>query len=107
MNMPTSMEELNALTTANVGYEGFGPKTTLVMPCPFCAAPGSLRSRVLHAEEDMGKGGDCQTCGRSWRAEFTRQAGGTAFEIVQTGGDDPPDWFQPKMRRVDRPPDPG
>ena len=34
------------------------------------------------------------------RAIFKDDYGGVSFEVVQTGGDDPPDYFVPKMRRI-------
>jgi hypothetical protein len=33
-------------------------------------------------------------------AIFKDDYGGVSFEVVQTGGDDPPDYLVPKMRRI-------
>jgi hypothetical protein len=75
---------------------GFG--TSVSLPCPFCAAPDNLKYRVIDSEAAMTRGAS-QECGRSWKAIFTAIDGGKQFEIVQTAGDDPPD-FLPAMRRA-------
>ena len=99
---PNNMEELAALTTANTQYVGFGLDTAVVFPCAFCAAPGVIKAKVIEIERAMERGASCSACGRSWRAVFTLPGLGVKqFEIVQTGGDDPPDWFLPKMRRAE------
>jgi hypothetical protein len=84
-----------ALTT------GFGAATTMNLPCPFCAAPGFAAYKVLQVKEEMAKEHVCTECGRGAKAIFTPQNdGGLHFEIVQTRGDDPPDWMASKPRRV-------
>jgi hypothetical protein len=80
------------------GY-GFG-NVYMTSPCPFCAAPGWLKWEMLDVRPAMEKGATCSECGRSARAIFKDDHGRAAFEIVQTGGDDPPEYLVPKMRRV-------
>lgn len=48
----------------------------------------------------MQKPGTCQECGRTAKAVIKHDASGIAFEFVQTGGPDAPEWLKPKMRRV-------
>lgn len=70
-------------------------------PCPFCAAPEWLVFEVLAVREAMSVGAKCKECGRSAKAIFLDgKDGGVAFEIVQMGGIDPPEYLVPKMRRV-------
>lgn len=100
MSEAKDINDLNVKTMLNVRYEGLDLDTAVVTPCPFCGEPGWMRARVLEIEAKMREGATCRSCGRGARAEFTKAAGATSFEIVQTGGPAPPAWF-PKMRRVD------
>lgn len=99
MSQPTNADEFNARYNRNLHYENTGLQTTTHIPCPFCAAPDFMVFRVLRTTEAMELGGTCRECGRSSRSEVTRKPGEVSFEIVQTGGADPPD-YMPKMRRV-------
>jgi len=78
---------------------GAGFETTMHVPCPFCAAPDNITYKVLEVAAALSDGATCEECGRSWRAIATLQGGNVRFEVVQTGGDDGPD-FLPRMRRV-------
>jgi hypothetical protein len=75
------------------------------VPCPFCAAPEFVVCAIVGgAERAFEKGATCRECGRGCRAIFQRSPGSLGFEFVQTGGDEPPDWLTPQMRRVDQAP---
>lgn len=71
----------------------------VTVPCPFCAAPGWLRFEVLETEQAMQRDIKCKECGRSAKSIVDRRPEGVSFEVVQTGGDDPPSYLPP-MRRV-------
>lgn len=101
---PTSAAEYLARTHANSKIAGLGLATTMHVPCPFCAAPDFFVCFVVSMEKHTEQGATCKECGRGCRAIYTRGPGSVQFEFVQTGGDDPPDWLTPKMRRVDRDP---
>lgn len=99
--MPTNMEEHIALSRANTHIEGFGPDVRTYVPCPFCCAKDWMCLPVLTTKEAMKAGATCSSCGRSAKAVFINdEPGHQVFEMVQTGGDDPPDWMEPKIRRV-------
>ena len=100
MPLPNSKEEYLARFYLNQRIEGFGLETTMVYPCPFCAAPDWAKHKILEMEEVMAREQHCGECGRSSKMIFKRDANGVSFEVVQTGGPDQPDWFEPKMRRV-------
>lgn len=102
---PTSPAEYLARTKANTKYSGVGLATMMHVPCPFCGAAEFVVCAVIGgAERAFEKGATCRECNRGCRAIFTRSAPGSlGFEFVQTGGDEPPDWLTPKMRRVDQP----
>ena len=100
MSDPATAEDYHAKATANLRYSGHGPGATVFhMPCPFCAEPGFAEWLVIETEQRMQENHTCRACGRSSRAIVTRDAGSSSFEIVQTGGADPPAYL-PKMRRV-------
>jgi hypothetical protein len=101
MAEPGNMDEYTARFHQNQRIEGYGLDTTMVMPCPFCAAPDFMRWKILEVESAMHRGGTCKECGRSTKAIFQRSPSGVQFEIVQTGGPDQPEWLAPKMRRVE------
>jgi hypothetical protein len=96
---PQNVDEYLGRFRANERCFGYGLDVSMGMPCPFCAAPDFVVYRVVDVESAMNKGATCKECGRSARALFTHDGPSTSFEIVQTGGDDPPDWLTPKMRR--------
>jgi hypothetical protein len=103
MNAPTTMAEYTKRFMENERVEGDGPSTTVVMSCPFCAAPDFMRLRILEGEAAMAMaaGATCQQCGRSARTLFDRRGGEMRAELVQTGGDEQPEWLASKMRRVE------
>jgi hypothetical protein len=101
---PQSSEEYNARFQASRRMSGYGLDTTVHLPCPFCAAPDWLVHRVIDTEAAMSEGATCQECGRSARAIINTQNGNKTFEIVQTGGFDPPPWHRKAfpMRRAEK-----
>lgn len=99
---PATLEEYNALYQANTKIEGFGMDVRQVLACPFCCAPGFMTMWVIkHGGPDkaLADGATCSACGRSVKGIVDRGPNGVKFEIVQTGGDDPPAYLPP-MRRV-------
>lgn len=97
---PTSVAEYTAAYHDNTRITGTGLDTTTHFPCPFCAAPDFMSAKILDTQSAMEQDSTCTVCGRSGKSIFTNSPGQTSFEFVQTGGDDLPDWFIPKMRRV-------
>lgn len=98
---PVSKAEYDERFYKNNFVSGLGLKTTVHMPCPFCAAPDWAVFPVIDTEEVMrGPAHTCKECGRSAKFEFTQAEGAKSFELVQTGGDVPPSWLSPP-RRVD------
>lgn len=102
---PSSVEEYERLSMANLRYEGYGFDTTMVMPCPFCAAPDFHTVLLINSHEELAREATCAHCGRSARMLLTSSGGATTGELVQTGGDDPPEWMAPWPRRVPREPE--
>lgn len=102
MTAPTSLEELNARATANIRIEGYGLEVRTVAACPWCGAPDWATWPVTDFEyKAMQTETTCSECGRSGKIIVTDHGdGSTSAEIVQTGGDDPPDWLAPAPRRV-------
>lgn len=97
---PKTFDEYNKRFKANQTIEGFGFDTTMVAPCPFCAAAGWARWKIMDMDSTASKSNTCISCGRSAKAIIKRDSSGVGFEFVQTGGPDQPEWLQPKMRRV-------
>jgi hypothetical protein len=96
---PATKEEYERLFAENYHIEGFGiGNVYLHCPCPFCSAPENIVYEMLQVEEAMSKGAICKECDRGWKAVFNRDRGSLSFEIIQTGGSDPPSYL-PKMRR--------
>lgn len=100
MPQPDNLEQYLERFNKHQGIEGTGLDTTSVMPCPFCAAPRWAVVKVLEIEGELAKERGCSECGRTAKALFQRSTGGVAFEMVQVGGPDQPEWLEPKMRRV-------
>jgi len=99
MSDPETLEDYNRLFTANTGFHGFGLETEIDMPCPFCAAPHWLRTRVVATERAMKRGATCKECGRSARFVFDiDQPTAKQFHLVQTGGPDIPAYLPPIER---------
>jgi hypothetical protein len=101
LSEPASMAEHSAKTIANSVVTGWGiDGVTNHTPCPFCAEPEWLVFRVIDTEEAIKRDTICQHCGRSAKALVRRDTSGVSFEIVQTGGADPPSWLTPAPRRM-------
>lgn len=100
---PKSMEEFAALALSNHRVSGYGiAGVTQHLPCPGCAAPDWKSYLVIEARERMAEPATCKACGRSFKVVFEQpEPGHTVFEFVQTGGDDIPDWYAPKIRRLE------
>ena len=102
---PASMDELNKRVIANHRVEGYGDQTRSVLPCPFCGAADHLVFPVtaaLNDYADVTKPATCQECGRTCQMIVKRSAfGNLGWELVQTGGAEPPAWYYPKPRRVE------
>lgn len=92
MSAPATKEEYETRVAQNVGVTGFGEATTSIFPCPFCGAAEFLRVPLLDTYSALEKGAACSECGRSARWVVQRSGGSTAVEMVQTAGDDPPEW---------------
>jgi len=100
MAHPTSYAEYLERFHANQKLSGYGLDVTVHLPCPFCAAPDFMVYKVIDSEAAMVDGSTCKECSRSAAMEFSvNTPSQKAFEVVQTGGDDQPDWLEPKMRR--------
>lgn len=98
--MPTTREEYEARFFRHAGTEGFGVEgVTQHFPCPFCAAADWYVVKLLEFGQDSPEL-TCEECGRSGRLLFVRDATGASMEMVQTGGDDPPEWLDPPPRRL-------
>ncbi len=100
---PATLEDYNALFNKNSRIEGFGIEgVTQVAACPFCAAPDWAKWRIMSVQEDMQQEHKCSHCGRSAKflMEILDGGAGHQFELVQTGGAEPPDYLPP-ARRID------
>lgn len=85
----------------NYKIEGFGLNVQVSYPCPACSSPDYLVAPILGTEAEMKKNHICGVCERSFTCIFhVNTPEETRFEIVQTGGDNMPDYL-PQMRRVD------
>lgn len=100
---PTSMEEFASKALANSRVSGFGVMGVKQhLACPGCAEPDWKSYLVIEARERMAEEAKCAACGRSFKVLFDNpEPGRTVFEFVQTGGDDLPDWYEPKIRRLE------
>lgn len=99
--MTQTKEEYLARFHQNQRIDGYGMDTSPVYPCPFCAAPDWATHRLMEMEAVMSKPHKCSECGRSSKMIFQRDANGLSFEVVQCGGDPPPNWLIPPPRRVE------
>ena len=68
------------------GIEG----TTMHMPCPFCGAADWCAYKVVEVRTALADPITCSECKRSAKAVVATTERGTGFQLVQTGGDDPP-----------------
>jgi hypothetical protein len=101
--LPTTAKEFQEryLKNQKVDNEGLATQVTH-MPCMFCGAPDVILMHAFRAQEDLERGGVCHDCGRGIRVVFggdTRRED-IPYEVFQTVGDDPPDYIEPKPRRV-------
>lgn len=102
MTPPANQHEYNVRAQQNTKITGFGAETTTVLPCPFCAAPDWMKFPVtagLNNYTEQSAPHTCKECGRSGRLIVARSPGEVRSELVQTGGEDPPEWLVPKPRR--------
>lgn len=97
---PKDLETYNRLTMRNNEIGGEGLDTFMNIPCPFCAATNFCKYPIMDMQDVLARGAKCDACGRSAKAIFKHSHSGVAMEMVQTGGDDPADWFPMLMRRV-------
>lgn len=102
MPEPTDNKAFADLVMRNQRASGWGIDTKQHMPCPGCAAPDWQVYRIIDAEQAMQVDTRCPQCERSFKTIIERTPAGLSLEFVQTGGPDLPDWYEPKMRRVDR-----
>lgn len=103
MSEPKSMVEFGVKYQANLRYEGFGGQTKTIFPCPGCAEPDWLEFPVTAAMDEYKSvqlPKQCAKCGRTFRLVITRTATEIRQELIQLGGADLPDWYEPKPRRV-------
>lgn len=97
---PKTLEEYNDRYNANTRYSGFGPyEAKMHMPCPGCTEPDWLVCIILESEEALAKGATCKHCGRGFKALYSRDGQVKSFKLVQTVGDDLPD-FLPQIERA-------
>lgn len=102
--MPNTYEEYSAHTKENTKITGIGLGNVYTeYPCPFCAAPAWAKAELMETAKVMSQEHTCSECGRSAKCIFhnTDSGASTTMEMVQTGGDDQPDYFTQKMRRID------
>lgn len=95
-------EDYDKKFVSNTKYSGNGLSTTIHMPCPFCAEPDFRVFRIVDTEKANQDEAVCKSCGRGCKMLYERTdglGGGVSFEMVQTRGDDPPEYLPP-MRRV-------
>ena len=97
---PRNLAEYTARATINCRVEGYGAEVVTVVACPFCGAGGFWRLAIVAVRRVMEADTKCGECKRSARALFKTGAGLISFEVVQTGGEDPPAWLEPAPRRV-------
>lgn len=101
---PKCRDEYDNAYKAHTVFEGFGLDTTMVVPCPFCAAPKFMRwspvpTSPIAIEKVLEAGAICEKCGRGMRGITDTSGGDVRVEMVQTCGVDPAPYLPP-MRRV-------
>jgi hypothetical protein len=95
MTDPVNIDEYNTRFKSHQWVEGYLEQTTIHLPCPFCAAAEWMAVPLLDMRVAMARGAMCVACGRSAKTVFHTSGGNELrFEIVQTGGSDPPDWHR-------------
>lgn len=101
--LPKNAQEFQERYIQNNTVEREGTATEIRhLPCIFCGAADMVILHALRVQEDLERGGTCMDCGRGIRIVFngdTRNTDGVTYEVVQTCGDEPPDYIDPKPRR--------
>lgn len=92
-------DEYNHKYLENTKITGFGLETTVHMPCPFCTEPNFVSYRILDVEFALKQNNICRRCERGATVIFKKSEQGTSLEMVQTSGDDPPDYIN-WIRRI-------
>jgi hypothetical protein len=100
---PANYQDYLKKTHKHTKLEGFGlEEITQHQPCPWCAEPGFWIFHVLDIKEVTSQDTTCQHCGRSGKLLYHEDTdSSTVFELVQTGGEDAPSWFDVAPRRID------
>lgn len=91
--LPQSREEYTERYIQNNTQTGEGDQIVRRLPCLFCAAPDLILIRTLFAKEDLERGGTCTECGRGIIVRFLEAGNLMQYEVLQTVGDDPPDYL--------------
>lgn len=95
---PENFETYNALMCQRATVSGFGiDGVTQHFPCPFCAAEDWLVVKLIDFAQDHEE--TCSACGRSARLVYSKTPDSSSMQVVQTGGDDPPEWLVPAPPR--------
>ncbi len=88
--------EFFAKATANMRVSGFGiAETTVHIPCPFCAEPDFMVSRVMESREPFSAGATCKHCGRSARFPVESDSDSTRTWLEVTDDGPHPDEMYP------------
>ena len=99
MSAPSTMAEFERRYLENYEVTDYGIDAANHFPCPFCAAKDWYVVRIVDFAQTS-PSMTCAECGRSGQLLYSEQNGETRMEIVQTGGEDPPDWCYPPIRRI-------
>lgn len=98
---PPDLDAYNTLFLAGSGITGHGiTGVAQKFPCPFCAQPGWAEIKILDFKTAITEVRVCTNCLRSACGRITPTAGGATIEMLQAGGDPPPDYLPP-MNRID------
>lgn len=101
MSECTSLEDFRKKQKNNLHMEGIGKDTTIYIPCPYCAEPEFIVTKMTESGPKWLAGAVCASCGRGMQSlVITDLNGGRKLEFVQIVGSAPPDWMAVKPRRV-------
>jgi len=92
---PRTLEQYEKRYAYNTTVDGHGADTATRFACPFCAASGWCVAKILEVEAVLQEEHTCVHCGRSAKCIVARDGGSMNMKLVQTGGDDPPEWLPP------------
>lgn len=95
----TNLEQYLYLMSKHQYVEEVDGEAVMHLPCPFCAAKDWIKFTKWNRMNAISHGAMCNVCKRSARGLFT-DVTGIHFEMIQCGGPDQPDWFEPKVRVV-------